>query len=124
MRFKVTKIQKGFRCTSGFSEKSKNGRYVGVWMEVWTTKAVGSDDDSQPPYFNTDAWHVVGPDRVEENDSNGNGSTCARERDALPTQIEGAKHVKGVVVLDTKYASGKLRLSQDYMDGGGWQYVY
>lgn len=45
IRFKVTKIVPNFKCTSGYSEKAENGRYLGIWMEVWTTKQVGGDPD-------------------------------------------------------------------------------
>lgn len=122
-RFKVTKIQPGFKCNSGYSEKSANGQYVGIWMDITTTKAVDMDtnDADVVPYFNPDAWEVIGPDGVTENDSSGNGFSCPRDSDSLPSQLGGNKHVKGVVVVDTKFKRGHLVMMQDYLDSG-WEW--
>jgi hypothetical protein len=125
VRFTVTKIQPGFKCNSDYPDKSKNGQYVAIWMDITTTKAVkfDSDNDNDVSYFNTDDWQVIGPDGTTENDSSGNGYSCAKDSEALPTQIEGAKHVKGVVVVDTKYKHGHLALIQDYSDSG-WEWDF
>lgn len=124
-RFTVTKIQPGFKCTAGYAEKSANGQYVAIWMDVTTTKAVDfeSDDAGVVPYFNTVDWQVIGPDGTTENDSAGNGSSCARDADALPVQLGPSKHVKGVVVVDTKYKHGHLALVQDLAETG-WEWDF
>lgn len=119
MKFRVNRIDANFKCTYSDPDKAKNGHFVGVWMEFWTDKAVGGDDVSS---VETDAWQVIGPDGLTENDSDGNSDFCARERDALPYSLEGAKHVKGVVVLDTKYKSGSLVFSFD--GAAGWKYNF
>ncbi len=119
VRFRVNRIVKNYKCRGEFAEKSKNGRYVGIWMEFWTDKAVGGDEVySVDPW----AWSVVGPDGVTENDSEGNASDCPRDADALPSFIDGAKHVKGVVVVDTKYSTGSLVYV--YGDLAGWKYAF
>lgn len=123
VRFKVTKIQPNFKCTSEFADKSANGQYVGIWMDITTTKAVDmdSDDADVVPYFNPGDWQVIGPDGVTENDSYGNGYSCPRDSDSLPSQLGSNKHVKGVVVVDTKLKSGHLALVQDFLDSG-WEW--
>lgn len=124
-RFTVTKIQPGFKCTADYAEKPANGQYVGIWMDVTTTKAVdfGSDDAAVVPYFNTVDWQVIGPDGTTENDSQGNALGCARDADALPAQLGPGKHVKGVVVVDTKYKHGHLALVQDFAETG-WEWDF
>lgn len=59
--FKVTKIEAGFKCNSGYADRSENGHYVAVWMEISTTKAVDFDssDANVVPYFNPGDWHVI-----------------------------------------------------------------
>lgn len=125
VRLTVTKIQTHFKCTSSGAEKSKHGQFVAIWMDVQTTKAVdfNSDDSAVVPYFNTDDWQVIGLDGTTENDSDGNSDYCAKDSETLPTQIEGAKHYKGVVVVDTKYKHGHLALIQDYSDSG-WEWDF
>jgi hypothetical protein len=123
--FKVTKIERSFKCNSGYSERSKNGHYVGIWMTIQTTKAVDfdSDDSNVVPYFNPGDWQVVGPDGTTENDSEGNGYSCAKDSQSLPSQLGPGKKVSGVVVLDTTYTKGHLVMIQDFMDSG-WEWVY
>lgn len=123
--FKVTKIEAGFKCNSGYADRSENGHYVAVWMEISTTKAVDFDssDANVVPYFNPGDWHVIAPDGTTENDSSGNGYSCARDSVSLPSQLGPGKKVKGVVVLDTKYKRGHLALIQDYMDSG-WEWKF
>jgi len=121
VRFRVTKIVPGFKCTAEGSDKPENGHYVGIWMEIWTDKAVGGDDvGSVDP---TD-WSVTGPTGITENDSSGNGYSCARDADALQDDISGAKHVRGVVVLDSKYTSGSLVFRAGLEDSGGFKYSF
>ena len=124
-RFKVTKIETGYQCTSDIADKSANGQFVAIWMDVRTTKAIDfdSDDSGVVPYFNTVDWEVVDKSGETENDSEGNGPYCARDADALPVQIEKAMHVKGVVVLDTAVKHGHLVFIQDYMDSG-WEWDF
>lgn len=119
VKFRVNRIEKNFKCKGEWAEKSKNGHYVGIWMEFWTDKAVGGDDVYA---VFTDEWQVVGSDGVTENDSSGNGSECGTESQSLPQLIEGAKHVKGVVVVDTKYDSGSLVFT--WGDLAGWKYDF
>ncbi|MFT3968740.1 MAG: hypothetical protein QM695_00290 [Micropruina sp.] len=121
-RFRVTKIDPNFRCTSGYSEKPQNGHYVGVWMEIKTTAAIDfGGGDGAAPYFNTTDWEATNSAGVTENDAEGNGYSCARESDALPSQLGPRKSAKGVVVLDIKTEKGYLALVQDYMDYG-WEW--
>lgn len=123
--FTVTKIDRNFKCNSGYADKSENGHYIGVWMKIQTTQAVdfNSDDYNVVPYFNPDAWQVVGPDGTTENDSAGNGYSCAKDSEALPPEVGPGKKVSGVVVLDTKYKNGYLVMMQDYMDTG-WEWKF
>lgn len=125
VKFRVTKIEPGFKCNSGYSDRSANGHYVGVWMEVQTTKAVDfeSDDSAIVPYFNTDDLVVISRDGTSENDSEGNGYSCAKDSISLPTQLGPGKKVKGVVVLDTKYKHGFVAMIQDYMESG-WEWEF
>lgn len=118
MRFRVTAITVDPKCTSGFDEAPANGHYIAISMEFWTTAEVGASDSV---IVDPHHWEIVGPDGVTENDSEGSGYSCFPESETLPYSIDGAKHVKGYVVLDSKYTSGKLRFST--ADGSaGWQY--
>ncbi len=119
VKFRVNRIEKNFKCRGEWAEKSKNGHYVGIWMEFWTDKSVGGDDAyTVDPW----AWSVIGPNGITENDSQGNGSDCPRDSDGLPSFIDGAKHLKGVVVVDTKHSSGSLVYV--YGDLPGWKYEF
>lgn len=118
--FTVLKITKDITCTTDFAEKPANGHYVGIYMDVTTTKAL---TDNDIPYFNTDQWALVGPDGVEENSTSGNAYSCIDEAEKLPTQIDRAMHRKGWVVIDVKNTTGKLRLTQDGLEGG-WEYTF
>jgi hypothetical protein len=119
VKFRVNRIEP-FKCNWSGADKAKNGHYVGVWMEFWTDKAVGGDN---VPAVETDAWQVIGADGVTENDSDGNSDFCANDATALPYTIEGAKHVKGVVVLDIKAKHGGLVFT--FSDAAtGWRYNF
>ena len=128
VRFRVTKITPDYKCTGEFARKSENGHFVAIWMEIWTTKSVSINNDSANavPYFNTTDWVIIGPDGVEENDDYQTDAAmaCAKDTDALKVQYQGAHHVKGVVVLDTKYNSGAAVLRQDYASENGWEYDF
>ncbi len=121
IRFVVSDIQVDFTCTSSISDPSKNGHYIAISMEIWSTAEVGPGSDVQ--YINPRDWVVLGPDGTEEEDSAGNAFSCAATDTTLPYQVLGEEHVKGVVVLDSKYTSGKLRLPLDWT-GVGWQYAF
>lgn len=114
----MLEIKKDITCDSGFSEKPKNGHYIGILMDVTTTAAMTKADIN---YFNTNQWALVDPSGLEENDTAGNAYSCIAEAKALPTQINRAMHRKGWVVIDVQHTSGKLRFTQDALDGG-WQY--
>lgn len=123
--FTVTKIQRNFKCNSGYSDKAKNGHYVAIWMKIQTTKAVDGDssDSAVVPYFNPGDWEVIGPDGTTENDSEGNGYSCAKDSISLPSQLGPSKKVSGVVVLDTKFTKGHLALVQDFAETG-WEWEF
>lgn len=125
VRFTVTKIEPGFKCNSGYADPPANGHFVGIWMEIQTTKAVGfdSDDSNVVPYFNPGDWQVIGRDGTTENDSEGNGYACPKDSIDLPSQLGPGKKVKGVVVLDTKYKHGHLALIQDFAETG-WEWDF
>ena len=117
VQFKVTMIEAGYKCPAKYAERSKNGNFIAIHMDVQTTRALGSDK------FWTDQWKVIGPDGTTENDSNGNAWGCANEADSLPGMIGAGEHVKGIVVLDSRYTSGAVMLEQPGMDGG-WEWGF
>ena len=124
VRFLVTKITVDYKCPGQYAEKSKHGRYIAVWMDIYTSRDVKLTADAVP-YFNV--WppdmRIIGADGTEQNDAEGNALSCARDDDRLPGQLQGKRHVKGVVVLDSKYKHGTIALVQDYMDAG-WEWAF
>lgn len=120
-QFKVTKIETDFKCTAKYASKPKNGQFIAIHMDIQTTKALGGENGGK---FWTDDWKVIGPDGTTENDSRGNSYGCVDRAEEVPAMIGPGEHVKGLVVVDTKYKSGSLFFTQISLVEGGWEWGF
>jgi hypothetical protein len=123
--FAITKITIDGRCTAEYSQKSENGHFL--FLEVSARTAPTMTSSFSADLLNTGNFSIVGADGVTETGNAASSSPsygCLPRSRMLPLTLNAGQNYTATIVLDSRNARGKLRLTPigGHFDGDSWQW--
>lgn len=122
--FTINAITPGYKCTGSYPEPSQNGQFLAIDMTV--TAGPGASEVGGSVDISAYDFQIIGLDGVVESNTDSIATYgCVADSHEFPTQgVSQGTTGHGIVVLDTKNASGYLVFKPAYMSDGGFEYKF